>query len=187
MAILMWVILASGGVAVVAMAAQSPARAWALIPLTLIAALVYELLWQPRVTVDDEQVVLDDLFYTVEIPWTTVIGVDTRWALTIMTPTRSYRSSAAPAPGASVRTRVGRDSNSPQVGRDGSVRKSDALGTDSGDAAHIVRRRWMELVESERVPIGRADLDRPVVRVHRVAVIAIALLSAASVLALLSL
>ncbi|KAA9110235.1 PH domain-containing protein [Microbacterium rhizomatis] len=186
-AVIAWVILAASGIATIVTAFDSARAVYALVPLALIALLVYELLWQPRVVVDDDGVVLDDLFHTVSIPWTSVIAVETQWALTIVTPKRRYRSSAAPAPGFIARPHLGRDSTSPEVGRDGGVRKSDALGTDSGDAAYIVRRRWLDLVEGERIPIGRADTDRPSVRLHSATMIAVVLLAAASVPALLAL
>ncbi len=186
-AVLAWLILAVSAFAAIGAAFGTPRSAWALIPVALIALLVYELVWQPRITVDDEHVVLDDLFHTVRIPWSSVIAVDTQWALTIVTPKRRFRSSAAPAPGFIARPHQGRDSTSSAVGRDGAVRKSDALGTDSGDAAEIIRRRWHALVEAGRIPIGRADMDRPSLRVHYGVLTAVILLAAASVPALLAL
>ncbi len=82
--------------------------------------------------------------------------------------------------------RGGRDSLGPDQ-RSGVLRKSAALGTDSGDAAYIVRGIWRELVEQERIPLGRAATDRARTRVHVGAIALTVLLAVASYPALLGL
>lgn len=174
-----WVAASLGAATTVALAATGrPTRLLDLLPLALLALLAWELFWRPRVVVDDEGVELVDLFRTNRIPWSTIIDVQTRWALTIVTPRRRYRASAAPAPGARSRPRTGRDGLHPGVGRDGGIQVSGAIGTDSGDAAAIVRDRWRRLAESGGIELGRADTDRPTTHVH-VGALAAALLLAA--------
>lgn len=185
-AVCVWVLCAGGLVAVAVLASGAAHRLSAIVPVAFVAVLAYELFYRPRVDVSDEAVVLVDYFRTTSIPWTAVVDVDTRWALTIVTPRRRYRSSAAPAPGPMSRPRMGAESSNPRVGRDGVVNKSDALGTDSGDAAYVVRARWQDLIEHGRIPIGRADSDRPTVRVHAVVLAATIVLGAASVPALIA-
>lgn len=183
LAVAVWVLAAAGAVAVAALSPGALHRVWVLVPLALVAVLAWEVFWQPRVTVDDDGVVLDELFHTVRIPWSIVVDVETQWALTIVAPHRRYRSSTAPAPGALARPAVGR------VGSDApfDARISDVVGTDSGDAATIVRRRWQRLVEAGRIPLGRAHLDRAEVRLHRGILTAVIVLAIASVVALLQL
>ncbi len=150
-----WAAAVLGAVASVAIALGGrPARLFDLAPPRLLALLLWEAFWRPRVTVNDSGVQIVDIFRTTRIPWTTVIDVQTRWALTIVTPRRRYRASAAPAPGARARPLTGRAATQPALGRDGGVLVSDALGTDSGDAAAIVRATWRRLLDEDRIEIA---------------------------------
>ncbi len=109
-----WAAAVLGAVASVAIALGGrPARLFDLAPLGLLALLLWEAFWRPRVTVNDSGVQIVDIFRTTRIPWTTVIDVQTRWALTIVTPRRRYRASAAPAPGARARPLTGRAATQP--------------------------------------------------------------------------
>ncbi|AUG29298.1 MULTISPECIES: hypothetical protein [Microbacterium] len=182
-----WAAIAVGAMLVVLVgAARTSAYLWGLVPLALLAVLVAELFWRPRIHWDDAAITLVNPYATVEIPWTIVVDIDTRFALTVVTPGRRYRSSAAPAAGALTRPRGGRDSLGPHQ-EGGVLRKSDALGTDSGDAAYIVRGVWSALVEQERIPLGRAASDRAHTRVHVGAIALTVLLAGATFPALLNL
>jgi len=182
-----WAAVVIGAALVVLVStARSPQQLWALVPLTLLALLVNELFWRPRIRWDDDAITLVNPYASVTIPWTMVVDIDTRFALTVVTPARHYRSSAAPAAGALTMPRGGRDSLGPDQ-QGGVLRKSDALGTDSGDAAYIVRGVWRDLVEQERIPLGRAATDRARTRLHVGALALTVLLAATSVPALLNL
>ncbi len=185
-AICAWAAVAGGAILVLILAGAAPHRLWALVPLAFGALLAYELFWRPRIHWDDERIVLVDPYRTIEIPWTAVVDIDTRFALTIVTPARRYRSSAAPAGGALTRPRQGRESLGPDQ-QSGTLRKSDALGTDSGDAAYVIRAAWRELVEQQRIPLGRAATDRAVSRLHVGAIALTVLLLAATIVAVLEL
>lgn len=182
-----WLAVATGATLVVLLGAtRSTQQLWALVPLALIALLVGELFWRPRIVWDERAITLVNPYATTTVPWTMVVDIDTRFALTVVTPARRYRSSAAPAAGALTMPRGGRDSLGPDQ-KAGILRKSDALGTDSGDAAYIIRGVWHGLVESERIPLGRAATDRARMRVHVAALALSVLLAAASFPALLNL
>ncbi|MBF4560547.1 hypothetical protein ITJ43_00120 [Microbacterium sp. VKM Ac-2870] len=182
-----WVCVAGGAALVVALsAARAPQQLWGLVPLALLAALVGELFWRPRIHWDDAAITLVNPYATVVVPWTMVVDIDTRFALTVVTPRRRFRSSAAPAAGAMTLPHGGRDSLGPSQ-EGGALRKSDALGTDSGDAAYIVRGVWRDLVERELIPLGRAAADRARIRVHVGAIALTLLLAAATFPALLNL
>lgn len=182
-----WVAVTAGAALVVLLGAtRSTQQLWALVPLALIALLVGELFWRPRIVWDEQSITLVNPYATTTVPWTMVVDIDTRFALTVVTPSRRYRSSAAPAAGALTMPRGGRDSLGPDQ-KGGVLRKSDALGTDSGDAAYIIRGAWHRLVESEAIPLGRAGSDRARVHVHVTALALSLLLAAATVPAVLNL
>jgi hypothetical protein len=166
-AVCAWVALGLGAAVALFLAAQGGVvRLLDLVPLALLALLVWELFWRPKLTVREDGVEIVDFFRTSLVPWTTIIDVQTRWALTLVTPHGKYRASVAPAPGARGRYRMGRASTQSEVGRDGGVLASSALGSDSGDAAAIVRAAWRERLDAGRIELGRADADRPRSTLH---------------------
>ncbi|MDL9980843.1 PH domain-containing protein [Microbacterium sp. ASV49] len=177
-AIASWCLLGLGVIA--AFLTGSPRGLLGLVPIALIAFGIWELFWRPRVDVDDDGVTLVNQFHTIGIPWAKVVDVDTKWALTIVTPDRRYRASAAPAPGAVTRPNM---TGAARTGRvsDGSIRKADAPGTDSGDAATIVRTRLQAMAEAGTLPIGEAATTRVTTRVHWLSIAALVVLAAASI------
>ncbi|MFJ6652024.1 PH domain-containing protein [Microbacterium sp. NPDC091313] len=121
-----------------------------------VAVLVWVLLWSPSLAVDDEGVTVVNVLAEHVVPWAALIHVDTRFALTLVTPQRRISSTAAPAPGAvgTLRAaRAQRRSESASLG----PRPGDLPGTDSGTAAQIVRERWEALRETGRIEAGVAD------------------------------
>jgi hypothetical protein len=155
-----------------------------LLPLATIAFAIWELFWRPAVIVDDDGVRLVNQFHSIGIPWAQIVDVDTKWAMTIVTPDHRYRATAAPAPGAVYRPNT---SHADRTGRvvDGSIRKTDAPGTDSGDAAMIVRHRLQAMADAGTLPIGQAATTNVTSRVHWESIAAIVLLALASIPALL--
>ncbi|GAA3740407.1 hypothetical protein GCM10022239_15110 [Leifsonia bigeumensis] len=148
------------------------------------AFLAWAGLWRPAVGVADDAVTIVNVFSTVVVPWTALIQVETRYALTLVTPGGRYTATAAPAPGrlatALSRREMGRVES--QTGGVGTMRPGDLPTTDSGAAAYLVRQRWEKLVAEERIELGVAD-STPATRRWHWAVIAMsaALLVAAMV------
>ncbi|GAA4351566.1 PH domain-containing protein [Microbacterium rhizosphaerae] len=177
-----WAVL---GLAVVAaFLAGRPSAVLGLVPIATIALLIWELFWRPAIIVEDDGVTLVNQFHTVVIPWAKIVDVDTKWSMTIVTPERRYRGSAAPAPGAMYRPNL---SGAARTGRvvDGSISKADAPGTDSGDAATIVRRRLHAMADAGTLPIGQAESVSVTTRVHWMSIAVLAALLVASIPALL--
>lgn len=177
-----WAVL---GLAVVAaFLAGRPSAVLGLVPIATIALLIWELFWRPAIIVEDDGVTLVNQFHTVVIPWAKIVDVDTKWSMTIVTPERRYRGSAAPAPGAMYRPNL---SGADRTGRvvDGSISKADAPGTDSGDAATIVRRRLHAMADAGTLPIGQAESVSVTTRVHWMSIAVLAALLVASIPALL--
>lgn len=175
----------AGAVAAVATAGLSTAGEY--LPLIAFAAwLVWAGLWRPSLTIGDEDVTIRNVFATTVVPWAALIQVETRYALTLVTPQKRYPVTVAPAPGRLTTALSRRDmSGIPAIaGSDGGVRPGDLPNTDSGAAAYLVRARWEALLEADRIEIGRAD-ETPVERRINWPTIAIgAALFVAAVLAL---
>ncbi len=145
-------------------------RALALVPTLFGVALGWIVLWRPRMTVDDDGIDVVNVFHTVRVPWAALVHVDTRFALTLVTPNRRVSVWAAPAPGragvALARRQEQRHGRTvPDLG-DGQRRAGDLLSTASGDAAYLVRHRWEELRERGAIELGTADAVRVPVTLH---------------------
>ena len=100
---------------------------------------------RPAVIVDTEAVTLIGVARTVRIPWSRVAAVDTRWALAVHTDEARYTAWAAPAPGRHSVFTVTRSENrhlSREAYLSGTIRVGDAITSDSGQAAEIVRTAW---------------------------------------------
>ena len=136
----------------------------------LAATLAWATFWNPRIEVDDSGVTLVNVFRTITLPWPSISGIDTRWALTLRTAYGSYGAWAAPAPG-----RHGtRDTTEQDVkhlpastfGVGDSVRPGDTVNSPSGRAALAVRQRWEALREAGYLDNPRLEFDKPPVRWH---------------------
>ena len=55
--------------------------------------------WRPCVEVSDGGVRLVNVTRTIDVPWPAITGIETRWALTLLTAYGKFTAWAAPAPG----------------------------------------------------------------------------------------
>lgn len=147
-AIACWALIAAIGGLLVLQSEPRGAVAAAIVALWLgYAVLVF--LWAPALVVDDRASRIRNPLRTIEIVWDALIHVDTKYALTLFTPGRSWPVWVAPQPGALAARRAARrsrdeDRSAPRSPLDTGVRVGDLPGTESGDAAALVRRRWAE-------------------------------------------
>ena len=145
-------------------------------PLLAIAYLTWWLAWYPAVVIGDDGVVLRNPVRTTSVPWGALATVDTKYALTLITPRGKYTSWAAPAPGmfGVHRARADHVQGLPETtyGPAQSIRPGDLANTDSGAAAYYVRKRWAELLAAGSISIGDAD-NVPVGRTPNWAVLAV--------------
>ncbi|MBB5633822.1 hypothetical protein BKA04_002045 [Cryobacterium mesophilum] len=149
--------------------------------IALIAWLAWAGLWRPSLDITDDGVTIVNVFATTDVPWEALIDVDTRYALTLVTPHHRYPVTVAPAPGRLATALSKRDMRglSAPTGSDGSVRPGDLPNSDSGAAAQLVRQRWQNLLAEERIVVGTADDTVIPRRIHLATiVISIALLLA---------
>ncbi len=155
-------------------------------PLFLVAFTAWALFWQPAVTVDDEVVELRNPFRTIRIDWSAIANVDTRWALAIQTHHGNYTAWAAPASGRHGLYRITAVENrrlAESTYLAGTIRTGDALSSDSGQAAQIVRARWEYLRDRGRIPQRNAN-ERPQTRVHWITIAVFVVAGAATALSL---
>lgn len=146
----------------------------------LLAVWAYVALWQPHVAVTAEGVHLENVTHTVDVPWHALIHVETRYALTLVTPHGRFAAWAAPAPGVLRAAAAGRRPDNRETrAAGGAPRPGDLAGTESGDAAMIIRERWQERIARGEVAVGIAD-DAQVSRRPRVTAISAVLVAAAA-------
>jgi hypothetical protein len=156
MAIVCWLLAAL--MLVAALTSGDTRFAWVYPAAALIAFLAWAGLWRPYVRVDAVGVTLQNVTHRVVVPWTALIHVDTRFALTLHTPGQKFAAWAAPAPGMLSSSLAGRRPANREAKAAGDVlRPGDLLGTESGDAATVVREQWQSRIESGLVDAGLAD------------------------------
>ncbi|MFV0372821.1 PH domain-containing protein [Microbacterium sp.] len=110
-------------------------------PIVALAWAAWLLFIRPSVTVTDGFVEIDNVFRSARVPWGDLADVQTRFALTVHTADgRGIRAWAAPAPSARRALGTRREEVSRTPGDGQTRRPSDAEGTESGDAATLVRR-----------------------------------------------
>jgi hypothetical protein len=175
MAVALWVIVAL--LLVTALVnGDGTTRLLALVPAAFGAILGWTVLWHPHVVVDDDEIEVVNVFSTVRVPWAALVHVDTRFALTLVTPHRKVAAWAAPAPGragVAIARRRGQRHGRVIPDTQGQRNAGDLLTTDSGDAAYLVRERWDSLREAGRIVLGVADSTPVPLRVHVVTLVAL--------------
>ena len=68
--------------------------------LALFALAAWAIFWRPCVVVSDAGVRLVNVSRTIDVPWPALQGIETRWALTLVTAYGRFTAWGAPAPGA---------------------------------------------------------------------------------------
>ena len=141
-------------------------------------------LWAPALVVDDRGSEIRNPLRTVTVAWAALIHVDTKYSLTLFTPGRSWSVWCAPQASGLVarrkarRVRDDRDPRDPRNPLDAGMRIGDLPGTESGDAAALVRERWAATPQG-----GDAEATEVPVTVHwgRIGVLVAAPVLAATV------
>ncbi len=143
------VVIAVCAAAAVTVVIQSPTAGVQAVPLlALFAFAMWAGYWRPAVRVDDDAVIVENVFRTIRVPFTRIQRIDTRFALTLYTPGMRVAAWAAPAPGrhSLMLARREQGQHLPESSYlAGTVRPGDLVGSESGAAAYIVRRRWEQL------------------------------------------
>lgn len=113
----------------------------------LLIALTAALYWVPRVDVREDAVIVRNPLSTWHVPWAEIQRIDTKWALTLFTSRVRIEAWAAPASGRYTVFTLGPDDTrvSESARLAGSIRPGDTLSSESGAAAHHIRRHWEQL------------------------------------------
>lgn len=170
LAVLLWALVALVYAVTVSNDTTWTDRLLALVPTAFGAVFGWAVLWRPHMTVGDDGVEVVNVLRTVRVPWAALVHIDTRFALTLVTPTRKVAVTAAPAPGrigvAVAQRNEQRSGRSVPRSEDGGRRAGDMLHTDSGDAAYLVRWHWDRLRDAGAIELGVADTVRVPVSPH---------------------
>lgn len=113
-------------------------------------------LWRPSLRVADDGILVANVLHVVRVPWEALVHVSTRYALTLHVPNATISVFSAPQPGrfATFRARRAAQRGSTDIA---GMRPGDLPGTESGDAATIVRDRWDALRAADAIEAGIAD------------------------------
>lgn len=187
LSIVAWALLAAVAAGVLLTPGALPALVATLLGAAGSAVLVWAVLWSPRITVDDNGVRVVNVLAEHILPWEALIHLDTQYSLTLHTPHRRVRATAAPAPGQLVSFRATRAQKKRlDRPRGEDIRPGDLPGTDSGRASEMVRDRWEARREAGLIEAGIADQMRVTSRIRPAASVAVVLGAGAIVASILS-
>ncbi|MGX5769344.1 PH domain-containing protein [Microbacterium trichothecenolyticum] len=178
-AVIVWSLAALA--VITAVWSADPRLAWVYAAAPLAALLGWMALWRASVVVSDRGVRIENVSHDVEVPWDALVHVDTARALTLHTPSGSFTAWSAPAPGFFTTMMGNAKARREASAAGGDARPSDRMGTDSGNAALVVRETWRRRLDAGQVELGVAD-ETPVTRHwHVTFLIASVVLAAASI------
>jgi hypothetical protein len=111
--------------------------------------LAWLLFWNPSIRVGESQIVIDNIFRTTTLNWSSIRRIDTKYSLTLETQSGIVRAWAAPAPSRYAgflanKTEAEHLPESSFIGN-GMVRPGDLTSSDSGVAAYVIRSHWEKL------------------------------------------
>lgn len=145
---------------------------------------VYVGLWRPRLELTDDAVTIVNPLRTTGIPLASLIHVDTKYSLTLFTEFGRFPVACAPQPGIFAARRAAKRTNeepSARAALDSGDRIGDIRGTESGDAAALVRDRWDRYRTTHGDSVPASDEFPPSKRLNVVAIAIMGVLPAAIV------
>ncbi|WP_372698004.1 PH domain-containing protein [Arthrobacter sp. JSM 101049] len=169
LAVVLVVLAAIGAVAILV---TGGLHSWpACLPLVVVGYVAWLMFWLPRVDIHDEGVTLVNPLQTLLVPWSAIILVDTKYAMTLVTPKRRYAAWAAPAPGVVTALRDARrsaksESRDSSGTRYKSIRPGDQRSSDSGVVASVVRGRLERLAETGALDVEATENAKAKRNVH---------------------
>jgi hypothetical protein len=181
-AVIVWSLAALA--VVTAVWSADPRLTWVYAAAPLAALLGWGALWRPSVVVSDHGVRVENVSHDVDVPWEALVHVDTRRALTLHSPSGTVTAWSAPAPGLFSNMMGNAKARREARAAGGASLGSDRLGTDSGNAALVVRETWRRRLDAGQVNVGVAD-ETPVKRHWHVTFLAVSTVLAIASIALI--
>ena len=126
----------------------------------------WAIFWHPRVIVADTGVRIVNVTRTIDVPWSSIVDLETRWALTLVTAHGRFEAWAGPPPSAGGAVRTARRSRRRSVDETESVSPAHAAKQSSRNAATIVRQRWDQLNINGSNDNTRRAVGVPMIRWH---------------------
>lgn len=185
---IMALVVAAIAILLVATAASNGAGSAWMYPAAGLALLwAWTALWRPGIRIDDDGVDIVNVTHTAHVPWEALIGVTTKYALTLVTPRGRVAAWSAPAPGALRAAVAGRRPDNRELrATGGAPRPGDLAGTESGDAALLIREEWERRSEAGLIELGVADETAVTRRPHVLELPGMVLLAILAVVALIA-
>lgn len=150
--------IACGCAAVLALWSGAERLLWVYPGAALGVVLGWIALWRPYVAVSDAGVAVQNVTHRVLVPWEALVLVDTRRALSLRTPRATFTAWSAPAPGfLTAMFATGREVNREARAAGAATRHGDLIGSDSGNAAVVIREQWRARLDAGTVRVGVAD------------------------------
>ncbi|MFF2488328.1 PH domain-containing protein [Microbacterium sp. NPDC058062] len=181
-AVIVWSLAALA--VITAVWSADPRLTWVYAATPLAALLGWMALWRPCVEVSDRGVRIENVSHDVDVPWEALVHVETARALTLHTPSGSFTAWSAPAPGFFTTMMGNAKARREASAAGGDARPSDRMGTDSGNAALVVRESWRSRLDAGQVELGVAD-ETPVKRHWHVTFLIASIVLAATSIALI--
>ena len=128
-------------------------------------ALAYIYFVAPRIEVGEDAIRVQNSWREHVVPWGSLVDVETRFNLTLVTAEGSVHVQAAPSPGGltAMRSRPDRDRATTRATDHGggAVRPGDLPSSLSGALAAVIRGHWQDLVEAGAIDPGQRVQTSP--------------------------
>lgn len=103
------------------------------------------ILWRPQVRVTETDLTIVNPLREVKVSWAAITEIDTTWAMRVKTADAAFTAWAVIAPGRHAGFWASRDQTAhlpTSSYRQGTLRPSDLIGTESGEISAVIRRAW---------------------------------------------
>lgn len=118
----------------------------------LAVTLAYIYFVSPVIVVAEEAITVENPWRCHVVPWGSLIDVNTRFQLTLVTPQGEVHALAAPSPGgfSAMRAKPDADARTERIRRQsaGGIRAGDLPAQVSGQIAAVIRGHWQDRVEA---------------------------------------
>lgn len=152
-------------VAVTTLLDPGPLTAAIVVTALTAVVLAHQYFVSPQVVVTEEEILVENPWRRHVVPWGSLIDVDTRFNLTLVTPAVRVSAFGAPSPGgfSAMRSKGDRDAATRRALRQqaGQLRAGDLPSNRSGALAAVIRGHWRDRVETGDLDTSEAVTTTP--------------------------